>query len=493
MNMKIKSLSGVLFFVSVVASCDPADVTVTPQLDVDKESVSLTAEAGEASFNVTSNYEWKASADVEWISLDPASGTASDKAVKVSVTADDNDTEEERTAIVTVEVLGTTISKIVTVTQAAAEKEEPAPAPRLDVDKESVSLTAEAGEASFNITSNQDWTAAADVDWISLDPASGAASDEAVQVSVTAGDNETEQERTATITVTAGTLTKTVTVSQAAAQKEEPVVSSELDGNQWIADYEGRKVLFDFGITEEGMLSIALPTMDETGFGLFMAGLYEIESKDETSGTIYFTQYDWEWDEFLDESEFEYSDLTESSVKIICETVFGVSDPISFVRSEEPVEIIFDNGESDGPSGSIENGDYWFFNGDKVMAPLAEGVTSGYLPAVEAVDGEGAPENLFTLVYDPDMSAYTIQDSFGRYLGNEGYGEEITLVDKLPSGGKRVYYYWVVDPGFDDGTCDVYNQETWNGFAYSADDDHWFASMSAYETDGVRPTLVMAE
>ena len=122
---------------------------------------------------------------------------------------------------------------------------------------------------------------------------------------------------------------------------------------------------------EEDMLCIAMPLMDGTGFGLYMAGLYEVERQDNKSGTVSFTQYDWEWDEYLDECEFQYSDLTATSVRLVCEMVFGVSDPIAFTRMDEPYEIVVD-GEDD-PVGTIENGDYWFLNGTKVMAPLPEG------------------------------------------------------------------------------------------------------------------------
>ena len=101
---------------------------------------------------------------------------------------------------------------------AACQEEGPLAEPKLEVDKDAVDVAAVAGEATFSITSNQEWTATADKDWVDLDPASGAASETAVSVKVTAGDNPEEQERTAIITVTAGELTKTVSVTQAAKE-----------------------------------------------------------------------------------------------------------------------------------------------------------------------------------------------------------------------------------------------------------------------------------
>lgn len=115
--MKLRSiLCGVLAIAAAVA-CKPDDVVETPKLDVDKTAVSVTAEAGQATFNVTTNQDWTASADADWVSVNPNNGKASDKAVAVTVTAEDNPDEAERTATVTVKA--GTLSKTVKVTQAA--------------------------------------------------------------------------------------------------------------------------------------------------------------------------------------------------------------------------------------------------------------------------------------------------------------------------------------------------------------------------------------
>lgn len=269
-------------------------------------------------------------------------------------------------------------------------------------------------------------------------------------------------------------------------------VEYSLDGKQWVAEMDGMQVLFDFGLAEEGMLAIALPTMDGTGFGLHMAGIYEIQKTDATSGVVSVLQYDWENDETYGEFEMPYSELAEASVKMACETVFGISDPVAFTAVENPYEIQV-GGSGDGPDGSIPNGDYWFTNGGKVMAPMAEGATSGVMPANDLINGASTAKNIFTLTYDPDMSYYTIQDSYGRYLGNESWGNDISLTTVLPSGEDYAYYLWSVDTGFDDGTFDIYNAASYNGFAYSAADNNWYLDPVSYETDGIRPTLVLAE
>ena len=117
----------------------------------------------------------------------------------------------------------------------ACKQDEPVEEPKLDVDKTAVALQATAGEATFAVTSNQNWVATADADWVSMDPASGAASEKAVTVKVTADDNTTTEARTATVTVKAGALTKTVAVTQAAGAGETPEnpEKPELTASDW--------------------------------------------------------------------------------------------------------------------------------------------------------------------------------------------------------------------------------------------------------------------
>ena len=117
----------------------------------------------------------------------------------------------------------------------ACKQDEPVETPKLDVDKTAVQVAATAGEASFNVTSNQSWVASADADWVSLEPASGQASEKSVAVKVTAEDNETTEARKATVTVKAGELTKTVEVNQAAGAGEQPGPGDEpeLPQSEW--------------------------------------------------------------------------------------------------------------------------------------------------------------------------------------------------------------------------------------------------------------------
>ena len=269
---------------------------------------------------------------------------------------------------------------------------------------------------------------------------------------------------------------------------------ARLDGYQWLGEFDDMPILFDLGIAEEGMLSIALPTMDESGFALHMVGFYEIEATDKSSGVISFTQYDWEWDEVGEEFEIQYSELTANSVKVVCENVFGVADPITLTRVENPYEIQLPGGGGESPEGPIADGGYWFTNSGKVMAPMAEDVTSGMFPANDLINYASTVKNTFTFTYDPDYTAYTIQDSYGRYIGQTDWESgNATLVTELPAGEEYAYYLWVVDNSYEDGTVDVYNLSTYFGIGYFADSNEWRLSEDTYTDATLRPFLVAAD
>lgn len=93
--------------------------------------------------------------------------------------------------------------------------------PELNVDKSEVSVEAKDGKATVNVTSNVEWTASSQADWISIDPSSGKGSEQAVAVKISAEDNPAEQAREATVIISAGELSKTVKVTQKAKEAEQ--------------------------------------------------------------------------------------------------------------------------------------------------------------------------------------------------------------------------------------------------------------------------------
>ena len=712
--MKIKHLLlGMLAMASIVA-CKQDEPLATPELNVDKEAVTLTATAGEATFNVTSNQDWTATADADWVSLEPASGAASKDAVAVKVTAEDNEATEARTATVTVKA--GELTKTVALTQAGTEEVpgpelptpnadwtsanvvsydlpesasskrqllknikytfdenyfyvklqasvaefEAAPAEYLGVFVYDVvdgsgdgyygwwndakgntelegehigvfsgkDLTLTIGETPVEVTTEENadelvWTlnilrsahpnlalenpyfafltyigwepngALPDKyeDMLQFTPApkpvvpvtegviwendgtAGASSWSAAvyRYSIEGGDSQNECVAEIPAAVWAGMKIAPFTVNVSMAPEAtwmqirltdgwwstgdmtgesditintpglvnygdgtyafqvdltanpdlaeamdtkhllfagdgfvvnkiyfgepeapaQPEPEYELEGKQWY--YSNKGVLVDLGLYEEDVMVVAIPLMDGSGFGAYMYGPYEIEKTDATSGKIIFTQYDPEWDEFMDPVEYHYSELSENVVYISAESIVGDPTPLPFVALDEPFEIQFEEiGGGADPVGPIENGQYWFFNGTKVMAPLAEGETTGLLPAGNVIDGASTEKNIFTLMYDPDMSYYTIMDSYGRFLGQTDETGNITVTDVLPTDDTYAFYLWCVEPGYGEATS-IYNAAYYYDFTYSATENKWVLVDGGYETPEILPILVKAE
>ena len=637
--MKIKHLLIGMLAIAGVVACKQDEPVQEPKLDVDKATVEVAATAGEASFNVTSNQNWVASADADWVSLEPASGEASEKAVAVKITAEDNETTAAREATVTVKAGD--LSKTVKVKQAAgqggdtpgpelqqsewalvgsfnewnpaselylsvldeeyfvyygfelaandefkflkggawppagteiggnglvepntiqpaggsnikvteagkydiylaadlakfyimsegklpAEAVEPAPvehqwgmmgcfvdnqwATDVPMTKEGewiVAKGAQFTELTFKIRANASWADGTNIgrapgseravvngkiDVVTAEYAKANLGGDAADIKLNG------EPGTYDVYFSFENLEVYVMEAGFKPGEKEPLVPQPepeytLDGKQWMAEVEGMQVLFDFGLAEEEMLSVGTPSMDGTGFGLYMAGLYEIVPADATSGVIKFTQYDWEWEEFADPVEIPYSELTETTVKVVFEGVFGTTDPISFTLVENPYEIAPPQTGGDGPSGAIENGEYWFFNGEKVMTPLAEGETTGVLPAGNVIDGASTVKNIFTLTYDPDWTYYTIQDSYGRYLGQTDETGNITVTDVLPTDDTYAFYLWAVETGYGEA-CSIYNASYSYDITYSAANNNWVLVEDGYEYPETLPVLVKAE
>ncbi len=760
--MKIKHLLLGMLAVAATVACDPVEPEVTPSLDVDKTTVSVAAEAGQATFNVTTNQDWTASADADWVSLNPNNGKASDKAVAVKVTAEDNTTEAQRTATVTVKA--GTLSKTVKVTQAAkgVTPEPPVDEPEYTVtelymlgsacdtgwsldemqafandggiftwtgnlnsegefrfplqkisgqwwpclmisedgkslvygtsDDEKViyhvpetgnytitinakdvaamtvdvayngaptegpevswglmgcfvdnqwgtdipmakegewivAKNAQFTELTFKIRGNASWNdkhnmgyapgtekglvnarlavvtaeyskanLGGDCQDIKLNGPAGTydvyfsyenlevyvmepgykpgerepiqAEPQEVTYTVTGtisghawensyagglmtaegnylvakdvpfvwnstcyggdynrvefkifetgtwdgygyAEKNIDQDANTEITVQPGGENVAMNVPEGTYDVYFDKVNGKvwvmepgltpgqggnetelaIDGRQWLLDMGDMKILVDLGLYEEDAMVVALPLMDGTGFGAYMYGMYEVEKTDAASGKVIFTQYDSEWDEFMDPIEFPYSGLSESVVYISAEPLLGDPTPLPFAAVAEPYEIEFEGGnQGDGPSGPIADGAYWFTNNGKVMAPLAEGATSGYLPAEDAT----AEKNAFTLTYDADWSYYTIQDSYGRYIGQTDESGNVTVTDVLPTDETYAFYLWCVEPGYGEA-CSIYNAAYYYDITYSAADNSWVLLLDGYMNSEILPILVPAE
>ncbi len=186
------------------------------------------ANGSTASFNVTSNISWTVSSDQSWLAVSMANGTGNEA---ITVTAQANPTVTTRTATVTVSGSGVT-SQTVTVTQVAGTA-------TLTVSTNNLNVASANGSiASFNVTSNINWTVSSDQSWLSVSPANGTGNG---TITVTAEANPTVATRSANVTVSGtGVTSQTVTVTQSAGTVTLSVSPLSLD----VAASEGSSSTF---------------------------------------------------------------------------------------------------------------------------------------------------------------------------------------------------------------------------------------------------------
>ena len=227
--VKQKTLAGVLLALFFAASCeDLPNIPVSINLGVSPKEVTIPAGGGSATVSFTSPVAWQASSSESWLEISPASGEAGD--ITLTLTASVNETFDQRSATVTVTVPSANLSETVKVIQPGAE---PPFVPSLEVSAESFNIAAAGGEFSVTSTSNVDWKAAPDADWITLTQNSGKAG--ATTIVATVAENKEAQARRATIKISGGELQKTVAVSQEAApdQPNDDVGGIGGDVNDW--------------------------------------------------------------------------------------------------------------------------------------------------------------------------------------------------------------------------------------------------------------------
>lgn len=211
--MKLKHLLLGLCAFAALSSCKQEEPYAEPALEVSTTTVSFGSASEEKVVYITSNNDWTAESDQDWLTLSATSGKASEEKVELVLSAEENTAEQARVAKVTVTAAG--LTKEISVTQAAVDPKPEEPA-QVTVSVETLEATAEAGEYTFNLTANKAWTVTDDAEWVNVDPATGEPVTEAVTVKVTVAANTVQEARTATIKVTAQDAEKTIVLTQAA-------------------------------------------------------------------------------------------------------------------------------------------------------------------------------------------------------------------------------------------------------------------------------------
>ena len=160
-------------------------------------------------FNVSSNSPWTVtrSGGADWVTVTPASSSASSLVSDVVVSFADNDSGEDRTATLTIQA--ERISKYYTVTITQGKKG------RLYVTPVAKDYAATGGPLTFTINTNVPWEIRTDVSWLHFDPEKGNPDPDGRTMTITAtADASDVMERVATVTVIAGDDEESFDVTQ---------------------------------------------------------------------------------------------------------------------------------------------------------------------------------------------------------------------------------------------------------------------------------------
>ena len=216
--------------VTITAETAIAEVTVSQfgkdNITIDKTAYEATPAGGTDAVAVTANVDWTATVEegADWVTVAPASGAAGSASATVTVAA--NATSEERSAKITF-VAGEAKAEY-TVTQEGLS---------IALSQATVTAAGEGATATVSVTANAAWSAsvAEDVDWVTLDPATGEAGE--VEVTVTVAENPTEEARNATVTFA---INENVSVELAISQAfVEPTVDIAIE----VSDVTATKAL----------------------------------------------------------------------------------------------------------------------------------------------------------------------------------------------------------------------------------------------------------
>ncbi len=180
--------------------------------------------------DVTSNVTWTAMSNQNWLIIDPLGGFGDGK---ITLTALENPTTEAREATVTISGSGVS-DQVIVVTQNAGG------VPYLNITPAVMNFLFTANTPQqIEITTNSNWNAITDQDWLTLSAENGTAG--VVVITATAANNPGITGRTATITFTGEDISaKTIAVTQNGAPISITIpIDFESDGTYVFSNFDG--------------------------------------------------------------------------------------------------------------------------------------------------------------------------------------------------------------------------------------------------------------
>lgn len=256
----------------VLSSCKKSEelgeeIIVSSDYIVVDANVNIGATSTVAVMEVRSNCNWYITIDGGWqgLQLSTLEGTNNEN---VNIETPRNQTQDERSAVLTFKNDDGTINRAVTVRQAAGDIEV-----ELSVDPVNISVIAIGEEKTAKVTCNTEWTVAVDANapWCVADKQKGVET-EVIKFTIQA--NQTPNERRAEVVVASGNRTgnkkeQIITIIQNAAPKPSPIVTSAVvnDANNKITVTASFQSLYE--VTEYGYFygTKPEPTTDMTVVG----------------------------------------------------------------------------------------------------------------------------------------------------------------------------------------------------------------------------------
>ena len=182
----MKRIFAILAVVGSIAVCSCKKAAVVEQKDDPKVSLSqdeleFEAEASELYVSLESNVDWVGETDAEWLTVEPKSGNAGSRKIKISVSQ--NALSKSRAAIVSFSSseTGTLLAELLVSQNAEAVNPT---APYLKLDKDMVEFSADAFEEFVSLETNLPWKISKAVDWVTVDPSEGEAGSRKIKISV---------------------------------------------------------------------------------------------------------------------------------------------------------------------------------------------------------------------------------------------------------------------------------------------------------------------
>ena len=188
----------------MVTQLAPASPEV-PSLELSASTLTFSEEAGSNDISVIASIAWRASSDSNWITLTPTSGEGGTVNVRISVTA--NSAEADRGGKVTF-----TAGDLVRTLIVNQKGKVPETAPTITLSPVSLTYSSDGGTASVSVTADAAWTASADANWITIQPASGAVGTTTIKVTTSA--NKSANDRAGAVVFTAGKTSVRLSLSQ---------------------------------------------------------------------------------------------------------------------------------------------------------------------------------------------------------------------------------------------------------------------------------------